>query len=133
MPHGGWCPKGRAAEDGTIPLEYRLIETPGSDAAQRTEWNVRDSDATVIFSIQARLSGGSALTAQFAAQLARPCLHLCKQTDGERSATRLSAFVREYGPATLNIAGPRETEEPGIGSFVWETLEKCEAFREGAI
>jgi hypothetical protein len=30
IPHGGWCPKGRKAEDGKIPLEYQLTETPSA-------------------------------------------------------------------------------------------------------
>ena len=45
---GGWCPKGRHAEDGVIPSRYPLQETPTADYAQRTHWNVRDSDGTVI-------------------------------------------------------------------------------------
>src|SRR5262245_48879825 len=49
--HGGWCPKGRRAEDGQIPERYALEETPSTNYLQRTEWNVRDSDATVIISV----------------------------------------------------------------------------------
>ena len=51
IPHGGWCPLGRKAEDGTIDPRYTLKETPSSGYVQRTEWNVRDSDGTVGFSI----------------------------------------------------------------------------------
>jgi predicted Rossmann-fold nucleotide-binding protein len=51
IPHGGWCPRGRIAEDGPIPLCYSLRETPSRRYAQRTEWNVRDSHATVVFTI----------------------------------------------------------------------------------
>ena len=46
--HGGWCPTGRRAEDGIIPERYRLREAPGRNYQQRTKWNVRDSDATLI-------------------------------------------------------------------------------------
>ena len=49
IPHGGWCPKGRRAEDGVIPYSYNLEENSISAYAVRTEWNVRDSDATVSF------------------------------------------------------------------------------------
>jgi hypothetical protein len=51
IPCGGWCPKGRKAEDGIIDSKYPLKESSSSSYLQRTEWNVRDSDATVIFSI----------------------------------------------------------------------------------
>ena len=49
--HGGWCPKGRKAEDGPIEAKYILTETPSARYLQRTEWNVRDSDGTAIFSM----------------------------------------------------------------------------------
>ena len=51
IPHGGWCPKGRKAEDGTIPERYGLSETSRADYLQRTEANVRESDGTVIFTV----------------------------------------------------------------------------------
>ena len=58
IPHGGWCPKGRKAEDGKVPTQYQLTETPSASYLQRTEWNVRDSDGTVIFTVAAALAGG---------------------------------------------------------------------------
>ncbi len=61
--HAGWCPKGRKAEDGSIPDHYQLNATPTANYLQRTEWNVRDSDATAIFTIKEQLSGGSKRTA----------------------------------------------------------------------
>src|SRR5262245_8876319 len=70
--HGGWCPKDRWAEDGPIGSEYQLKETPSADPLQRTEWNVRDSDGTAIFSIGENLSGGSLDTLRFARQLNKP-------------------------------------------------------------
>ena len=66
IPHGGWCPAGRLAEDGAIDSRYNLQETPKADYLQRTEWNVRDSDATVIFSIKPDLMGGSLATQKLA-------------------------------------------------------------------
>src|SRR6478735_3602017 len=66
IPHGGWCPKGRKAEDGPIDNGYRLQETPSANYVQRTEWNVRDSDSTVIFSIGETLTGGSKKTVDLA-------------------------------------------------------------------
>jgi hypothetical protein len=54
---GGWCPKGRKAEDGRIDPKYPLIETPSASYVQRTEWNVRNTGGTVIFSIEPVLTG----------------------------------------------------------------------------
>ena len=65
IPHGGWCPKGRRAEDGTIPARYHLAETRSAAYRQRTEWNVRDSEGTVIFTISPVLIGGSMGTGSY--------------------------------------------------------------------
>ncbi len=124
--HGGWCPQGRAAEDGVLDTDYRLKETPDSDPSQRTEWNVRDSDGTVIFSIQPILAGGSKKTAEFAEKLQKPWLHLCQESDGESAPEKLLAFLVEHRIKALNVAGPRESEEPEIGKFVTQTLLKTQ-------
>src|SRR6266566_869174 len=76
IPHGGWCPRGRRTEDGALEERYELRETPDAEYSQRTDWNVRDSDGTVIFSIAPELTGGSKLTAEFAARHDKPCLQL---------------------------------------------------------
>jgi hypothetical protein len=70
---GGWCPRGRRAEDGVIADIYSLQETPSTDYNQRTEWNVRDSDATLILN-EGALVGGTALTLELARRLNKPCL-----------------------------------------------------------
>ena len=76
IPHGGWCPRFRKAEDGKIPDQYKLTETPKSDYVQRTEWNVRDSDGTLIFSLSDKLSRGSAKTAFLCEKHGKPFLHV---------------------------------------------------------
>lgn len=73
IPHGGWCPMGRLAEDGPIDSKYALTETPSASYPQRTEWNVRDSDATVIFTITAQLTGGSLKTWNVAKRMGTRC------------------------------------------------------------
>src|ERR1700741_2371226 len=73
---GGWFPKGRKAEDGPIDLKYPLKETPSASYLQRTEWNVRNSDATVLFSIESIIAGGSKKTVEFALEHNKPWLHL---------------------------------------------------------
>jgi hypothetical protein len=123
IPHGGWCPRGRLAEDGMIDGSYNLTETPSEDSALRTEWNVRDSDGTVIFSISPDLSGGSAKTETFARQHRRPCLHLSQERDGGRAVEFLSRFLADNKIEILNVAGPRRSQEPEVAEFVSEILE----------
>ncbi|HEY9174832.1 MAG TPA: putative molybdenum carrier protein [Verrucomicrobiae bacterium] len=122
IPHGGWCPHGRWAEDGAIERHYALNETPDSHCAQRTEWNVRDSDGTVIFTISPELSGGSALTYKLARRHGKPCLHLARELDRSDVPAKLRAFILRERIQVLNIAGPRLSSEPEAARFASEVL-----------
>jgi hypothetical protein len=123
IPHGGWCPAGRTAEDGVIDWRYRLKETPSPTYVQRTEWNIRDSDGTVVFSIHQELFGGSKLTCEFATRYRKPCLHLSRQRDGATSAKKLREFVEQHKIQSLNVAGPRISTEPEIAEFTKSVLK----------
>ena len=123
IPHGGWCPKGRRAEDGPIEARYQLQETPSSDHSQRTEWNVRDSDGTVIFSIGERLSEGSLATLEFAVKHRKPHLHLSTASK-ENAASDLKKWIEQNNIRVLNVAGPRASREPEVAGFVKEILDK---------
>lgn len=123
IPHGGWCPKGRLAEDGIIPVDYNLQETLSDDYAVRTAWNVRDADATVIFSLGAKIRGGTALTAKVARAKRKPVIHVHAALGIEEAATRIRAFVHQYSVKVLNIAGPRASAEPDVGTFVTSVLD----------
>ena len=119
--HGGWCPKGRRAEDGTVPTQYELAEMPRPGYLQRTEWNVRDSDATVIFTLADQLIGGSLRTAGFATKLRKPCLHISARV----APKHLVSFLAEHSVRTLNVAGNRESVAPGIYVRVLEVLSEA--------
>jgi dTDP-4-dehydrorhamnose reductase len=111
LARGGWCPAGRWAEDGRIADGYPLRETPSSEPAQRTAWNVRDSDATLLLATMAP-TGGSALTLAEARRRGRPVLAVDPRSAAEVAETR--RWLRDAGIAVLNVAGPRESESPGI-------------------
>lgn len=121
IPHGGWCPNGRRAEDGRIAPRYEVIETPAKDYEQRTRWNVRDSDATLIISLSPTLSGGSAYTRRCAEQLDQPCLHVHPGNDDPKT---IEAFLQRHRVKTLNVAGPRASTEPGIADYVTRVLAR---------
>lgn len=111
--HGGWCPKDRLSEDGTIPGCYELQELESSDYAKRTEQNVIDSDATLIL-YEGPLVGGTRLTVKFASEHSKPYL---TQPLGKRfDASRVQAWLNQTNPKVLNIAGPRESKYPGIST-----------------
>lgn len=127
--HGGWCPRGRIAEDGRIPPRYQLRETPSRRYSQRTEWNVRDSDATVAFTLAPGVAGGTSLTLAFTRRHDKPALHLSRDALADMhddpipaAASLLLAFVRENEVCSLNIAGPRASQAPGVTDFVRRVL-----------
>ncbi|MDO9011624.1 MAG: putative molybdenum carrier protein [Gallionella sp.] len=120
MPHGGWCPEGRLAEDGVIPLHYKLEELPGAGYRQRTRQNVLDSDCTLILNI-GELDGGTLQTARFAQQHNKPCCVV--QLD---SCEFTQQAVRDWmlGCGVLNVAGPRESRRPGIYRLSYDFLDR---------
>ena len=122
--HGGWCPRGRRAEDGRIGRQYALRETPSRDYSQHTRWNVRDSDGTLILSRSRELSGGSAYTARCAERLGRPWQHVHPGAD---SSGLVLAFLDRHRIRTLNVAGPRVSTDPGIYEYAVATLERLAA------
>ncbi len=127
LPCGGWCPRGRLAEDGVIPAHYPLRETPEADYAQRTEWNVRDSDGTLVLK-RGRAGGGTAFTMATARRLGRPLLVL--DLGRRPQIESLRHWALEHGVRRLNVAGPRESQRPGAYAAARQFL--LEALRAGA-
>ena len=109
LPHGGWCPRGRQAEDGVIADCYLLQETPSEAYEERTAWNVRDSDATVIISVGERLTGGSHYTLECANSQCRPLLHLFRRADeqGLESSSSWDGSRRAQTSPSAEPSGPR--------------------------
>ena len=105
IPCGGWCPLGRRAEDGPIDEKYPLRETDSADYAQRTEWNVRDSDGTMILTFGTP-SGGTALTAALAKRLHKPCMLI--DLDEFPVQASVVEWLRVNRISVLNVAGPRD-------------------------
>lgn len=122
LPCGGWCPKGRKAEDGAIPPRYPLIETPSAEYAQRTEWNVRDSDATMALT-RGTPTEGTAFTIEVAKKLGKPCLILNLSDQPNPLIAR--QWLTEQNIRILNVAGSRESKCPGIYVQALEFLRKA--------
>lgn len=109
LERGGWCPKGRLAEDGPIPEEYPLRETDSAVYAERTEKNVVDSDGTLVLSVGLP-QGGTAYTIECAQRYGKPyhVVDLARFVD--LGATR--QWLERHAIAVLNVAGPRSSESP---------------------
>ncbi len=115
IPHGGWIPKGRRAEDGPLAATYRLREMPTENYAERTEKNVMDSDGTLIVSHGAP-TGGTEYTRKMALKHGRQMLHIdmALHRNPMDAASLVSSWIKMNNIETLNIAGPRASKDPNI-------------------
>jgi hypothetical protein len=116
LERGGFCPKGRRAEDGRIPARYPLRETDSRAYAERTRRNVRTADATLVLTGQACTQvpvGGTALTLRAAHEAGTPCRHVRLPATNEQVAA-VRRWLANGDVRTLNVAGPRASEEDGI-------------------
>jgi hypothetical protein len=136
---GGWCPPDRSSEAGAIPPDFPLTETPldrSPDAPDvprslRTEWNVRDSDATlVIRPAAAEIDRGTDWALRCAARLGRPVL--VSDPADPAAAARVAGWIRALGVATLHVAGPAESVSPGIGARAEEILMRAFGAQRGS-
>jgi hypothetical protein len=119
IPTSGVMPKGFLTEEGPRPglaARYGLVEAKSPAYAERTERNVLQADGTVVFA--AAGSPGSRLTARLCRQHGKPCLEIPRDLSLGDAAVRLRDWLEANAIRTLNVAGSRESEAPGIGPFV---------------
>ena len=113
IPCGGWCPRGKLAEDGEIAKIYPLKETRSSRYEKRTKKNVESADGTLIIINEQPLSDGTSLTMKICEKLQKPFLII----DSSRAGPDKKAFwdwVASNNISVLNVAGPRESSAKGI-------------------
>ena len=113
IPHAGWCPKGRKAEDGKISVNYSLTETDSSNYLTRTKRNVEDTEATLILFIN-NYDGGTKYTYDYANIIKKPVLTV--DIDQIVDLNEITSWLNQNNFNLLNIAGPRESKQPGIYS-----------------
>ena len=125
LPHGGFCPRGRRAEDGPIPPHYPMEELDTDDYAIRTERNVIEADATLIL-YRSRMTGGTLLTFHLAKKHCKP--HRTIRLDRAYDTQPLLQWIQETPIKTLNVAGPRASTDPDVyelaATFLWELLNE---------
>jgi hypothetical protein len=118
IPCGGYCPPGRRAEDGAIPDRYPLTELPSPEYADRTRKNVEVAAATLVLHA-GDVAGGTRLTLEVCEELGKPMRTVDVTAAGQHTVDDVAEWIaREVVPrgGVLNVAGPRESESPGIGA-----------------
>ena len=122
--HGGFVPKGRRTEKGPLSDKYEMDEDSSNSYEGRTLKNVLASDGTVVFA-HGKLTGGSRLTREYARKNGRPCLVVNLNSAGPgKAAQKLQQWIEENRIEVLNVAGPRESKDPGIYQVVFEILQR---------
>ena len=127
IPCGGWCPKGRRAEDGPIDLKYPLKETKSEEYPFRTEANVIEADGTLILTI-GKPTKGTAYTVQMAVKCKKP--HLVVDMKKKIKPEMVLEWARTHQVGVLNVAGPRESKFPGIYEQVKNFLKSILVSKE---
>ena len=123
LPSGGTAPTGWMTETGSEePLlkGFGLIECPEPGYDARTRQNVLDADGTLLLGSYA--AGGSALTVQIATDAGKPFFHVPFPTsmDAEgidRVSADFRGWLTNHKIRTLNVAGNRESQNPGLQEF----------------
>jgi len=116
---GGWCPKGRKSEEGRIPDIYPLTETKTTDYEERTRLNVMDSDGTMIIFMD-NMDTGTILTKTLLIELKKPFLLV--NLSNKIKPESIIKWIENNHIKILNIAGPRESNQPGIYQLTLEFL-----------
>jgi hypothetical protein len=120
--HGGWIPKGRIAEDGTLPQKYKLQEMPNESYPARTEQNVIDSDGTLIIS-RGKLSGGFDYTRKMTLRHHKQLLFVdLNNYEPFDAASLIASWISIQNIQILNVAGPRASKDPEIYGDVIKIL-----------
>jgi hypothetical protein len=109
--HGGWCPRGRLAEDGRIDSRYQLMELASRQYVDRTRRNVLDTDGTLVL-YTGTLQGGTFLTVRYAEQINKPCMKVRLTHPGK--IDRVRDWLHKHNIHQLNVAGPRASKDPSI-------------------
>ena len=114
FPYGGWLPKGRKTEKGSLSMHYQMQEMTTGGYPKRTEKNIKESDGTVIFTHQ-NLTGGSKLAGDLAERLGKPWLHInFNKTDSNKVISLLSGWIKKNKINVLNVAGSRASKDVDI-------------------
>ena len=120
---GGWCPRGRAAEDGVIGERYPLSEMAEGGYLERTIRNVVDSDATLVLYFS-ELQGGTEQTVVHCMRRQKPYKLIdASEIAPLRSSELAAEFIAAHGVRVLNVAGPRASHAPLAYRYAFDTIE----------
>ena len=119
--YGGWRKKSPKANSGVSDVKFQLAEVPNAGYLQKVEWNVRDSDGTIVFSLADKLDGSLKRNADFAMRHEKPFMHFRPGVHPKF----IARFIQYHKISALNIVGKSESSSPGIYQFVMDALNQA--------
>jgi hypothetical protein len=118
IPIGGWAPRGFRCEGGNIPKKYadKMNEAHDLDRRDRTERNVLEGDATIIFCYDLSDSPRTRLTMDLCREHGKPCIDMVTETnmfqDNDDGYEHMAMLLEEF--EIIHVVGSRESKFPGI-------------------
>ena len=123
--HGGWIPKGRTTETGTLPENYNLQEMPTDDYSKCIEQNVKDSKGTLII-FYGKLTGDLYLAERETLKHKHQLLGVdLNQTIAFHAASLVNDWIQLRYIDILYVVGPSTTVNPNAGKHTKIMLERA--------
>ena len=123
FPHGGWCPKGLLGSTEPLDPRYKLKEGETENLLEAVGSNVRDAEATLVFTLAPKAAGAAQKAVSAAKKQKKPVLHVHRGILGV--SEKIVAFMDKYYVRRLHITGSMDTDEPGVGDWAANELEKA--------
>jgi Circularly permutated YpsA SLOG family len=121
--HGGWCPAGRRAEDGIIPLSYALQEVSRNRSGPDIRSNLLGIDALLLLNLGV-LDGWTHRAVDMCRRAKKPLCTVQLEDVGDTVIDGVRSWLLSHRIAVLYVAGPRESKRPGIGTVTLRFLDR---------
>lgn len=122
LPRGGWFPAGLAE---TPDQAHRLKQSESDSLLVSIESNVRDSEATLVFTMAAKATGMAQKALSNAKKQKKPVMHAHRGLLGV--SEKIVAFLDKHYVRRLHVTGLTEEEEAGLGTWAATEMEKAKA------
>jgi Circularly permutated YpsA SLOG family/Domain of unknown function (DUF6794) len=125
IPHGGWIPKGRTTEAGTLPETYHLQEMETGNYLECIRQNIKDSKGTLIIFYD-KLAGDPYQAERETLKLKHQLLGVdLKQKNAFQAASLINDWIQLRKIDVLYIIGASTVEDPGMGNHARLMIEKA--------
>lgn len=127
-PHGGWRPKSLPGAEEPLDPRYKLKEGETENVLEAVTSNVRDAEATLVFTLAAKAAGTAQKAVSSAKKQKKPVLHVHRGILGV--SEKIVAFMDKHYIRRMHITGSADTDEPGVSEWAIGELEKAKVILE---